>query len=412
MTGVAITGLGLVGAYGLGTEGLAAALASGAARGAEIDRSAGYHLPDSARSAILAGNLQLAPWVQPGEARRMSPPSKFAVAAARIALAQAGLTPGGGEPGEGEATAVVLATAFGPASFTDQLMRQIVREGPQAASPFYFSECVANAPAAQIAIAAGARGANVTVVEREAGVLLAVAKGAAEIASGRARRALVGAAEEIPPLVHALLDRFRALSRGAAGEEAGRPFDRRRDGFLAGEGAAVLVLEREEDALARGARPLARIAGWVRAFDPSAPATDWGTGAAGLALALDRGLARFGLDAGGFDRVVSGASGALAGDRLESAVLRAAWRDRPLPPVLAPKGVTGEYGGGFLSAAVLAASGSPFGPTAGFSEPDLELGVIPHDGRPLAPPRRLLVTGLAAGGAAVWLALEAAGAAP
>jgi hypothetical protein len=86
-------------------------------------------------------------------------------------------------------------------------------------------------------------------------------------------------------------------------------------------------------------------------------------------------------------------------------VLRAAWGGAPLPPIAAPKAVTGEYGGGLLGAAVLAAAGSPPGPTPGFAEPDPELGVAPHDGSPLPPPSTVLVTSLAAGGAAAWLVL-------
>jgi 3-oxoacyl-[acyl-carrier-protein] synthase II len=414
---VVITGYGVVSTYGLGTAGLEAALGEGRPQLTEIDRSAGYHRADpSARWALRVGSLALAPWLQPGEARRMSPPSKLAVTAARQALAMAGLASPEGrvaaEPesdpdGPGQATAVVLANSFGPSSFTEHLMRQILLENPEAASPFYFTECVANAPAAQIAIAAHARGANVTVVQREAGPLLAVAKGAAEVASGRARRALVGAAEEMTPLLHSFLDRFGALSRGAGGDgEAARPFDRRRDGFLAAEGAVVWVLEREADALARGAKPLARVAGWASAFDPTAPPTDWGHGGLGLACGLVRGLIRFGLVPAAIDRIVSGASGAVAGDRLEALVLSSAWEGRELPPILAPKGVTGEYGGGFLASALLAARGTPFGPTAGFAEIDPELALAPHDGRPLPPPSRVLATGLAAGGAATWLVLE------
>ncbi|HEV7668784.1 MAG TPA: beta-ketoacyl synthase N-terminal-like domain-containing protein [Thermoanaerobaculia bacterium] len=414
---VVVSGFGVVSAYGLGTEGLEAALAAGRPRLSAIDRSAGYHRADpSARMCLRADIAALAPWLQPAEGRRMSPPSKLAVTAARQALAMAGLaTPEGRVAAEPEgdaadpalATAVVLANSFGPSSFTEHLMRQILLESPEAASPFYFTECVANAPAAQIAIAAHARGANITVVQREAGPLLAVAKGAAEVASGRARRALVGAAEEMTPLLHSFLDRFSALSRGVGEEgEVARPFDRRRDGFLAAEGAVVLVLEREADALARKVRPLARIAGWASAFDPTAPPTDWGHGGPALARGLLRGLARFGLAPADFDRIVSGASGAVAGDRLEASVLRSAWGERALPPILVPKGVTGEYGGGFLTAALLAVCGKPFGPTAGFAEADPELSIVPHDGRPLPPPRRLLATSLAAGGAATWLALE------
>lgn len=186
-----------------------------------------------------------------------------------------------------------------------------------------------------------------------------------------------------------------------------RPFDRLRDGSLLAEGATVLVIEPEERAAARGVRPLARILGGGGAFDPTAPPTGFGSGAAGLAQRLGRLLERLGVPLSRIDLVVSGASGSRGGDRLEAQVLRALWKDLPLPPVLAPKGVTGEYGGGFLAAAVLAAAGAAFGPTAGFGEPDPELGIVPHDGRPLPAPRIVLATSLAAGGSAAWLVLEA-----
>jgi 3-oxoacyl-[acyl-carrier-protein] synthase II len=210
------------------------------------------------------------------------------------------------------------------------------------------------------------------------------------------------------PLLHALLDRFGALAEpGADGAEVARPFDRRRDGFLAAEGATVVYLETEESAAARGARPLARVLAWGSAFDPTAPRTGWGTGAERLARSLVRSLERAGISIGDVDRIVSGASGSKDGDRLEAGLLHAAWDGRPLPPVLAPKAVVGEYGGGFLGAAVLAAAGAPFGPTPGFAEPDPALGIVPHDGSPLAAPQTVLVTSLAAGGAAAWLVLGA-----
>jgi hypothetical protein len=70
-----------------------------------------------------------------------------------------------------------------------------------------------------------------------------------------------------------------------------------------------------------------------------------------------------------------------------------------------PKAVIGEYGGGLLGAALLAAAGSPLGPTPGFAEVDPELGITPHDGSPLPLPSNVLVTSLAAGGAAAWALL-------
>lgn len=329
----------------------------------------------------------------------MSPPSRLAVAAARMALSCAGL-----DRGEDlAAAAVAIATAFGPSSCTEGLLKQILCASPDAASPMLFTESVANAPAAQIAILLKAKGPSYTVCQREAGPLLAVARAAEELASGRRRRALAGAVEEMTPLLHAVLDRFGALAHGEP--EVARPFDRRRTGFLAGEGAALLVLEDDDAAHARGARPLARVLGWGSAFDPTAGPAGWGDGAATLARALRRVLERSGVVPGAIDLIVSGASGARDGDRLEAKTLRAAWEGARLPPIVAPKAVTGEYGGGLLAGAVLAASGARLGPTAGFTEPDPELGVVPHDGSPLPPPGIALVTSLAAGGAAAWLLL-------
>ena len=224
---------------------------------------------------------------------------------------------------------------------------------------------------------------------------------------GRVDRALAGAVEEITPLLHALLDRFGALAGPGAGRvEMPRPFDRRRDGFLAGEGATVVVIEREEAARARGARAQARI-GWSGAgFDSTATVSDWGDGHAALAGSLAAGLREVPGGARGIGAVVSGASGARRGDRLEAHVLRAVWSGDPLPPLLVPKAVTGEYGGGILGPALLALEGASFGPTPGFAEIDPEVEVAPHRGAASPAPERVLLTGLASGGGAAWLVLE------
>jgi len=400
---VLITGLGALGAWGGGSERLAAALATGASLAREVDRSAGYHRSQGSRRACLVPPGELAGWLSPGEARRMSPPSKLAVTAARMALRCAGIASEGADEA---GTAVVIATAFGPSSNTETLLKQILDEGPEAASPSLFMESVANAPAAQIAIALKARGASVTVCEREAGPLIALGTGAAEIAAGRAGRVLAGSVDEMTPLLHALLDRFGALAReGEDGEELARPFDRRRNGFLAGEGGTVVVLESAASLAARGGRALARVLARGSAFDPTAPPSGWGHGHKALARSLRRTLERAGLTPGDVGLVVSGASGAREGDRLEAEVLRTVWKGGPLPPVAAPKAVMGEYGGGFLAAAVLAAAGVPFGPTPGFAEADPELGIVPLDGSLREAPSVVLATSLAAGGAAAWVVL-------
>ncbi len=402
---VVVAGLGVVGPFGCGRAALAAALARGApAPTTVVEAPAGWRRSRSARRAALVGPQDLGEWISPGAARRMSPPSRFGVAAAKLALADAGLD-AGTLPGT---TACVLATSFGPTTFTERLLRQILLEGAEAASPSLFTECVANAPAAQIAIAVGAQGPNITITQREAGPLTALARGAALVSRGQADRALVAVTEEMSPLLHVVLDRFGALARPEVdrGDEVARPFDKRRSGFVAAEGAVVALLEPQDGATRRGAGPLARIAAYGGAFDASAAASGWGDDGAGLGRALALALRKAGIERDSIDRIVSGASGARQGDRLEARTLRALWPDRAIPPVLAPKATTGEYGGGFLAAAILAAAGAPFGPTPGFGEADEELDVVPHDGGPLPAPRRVLVTGLAAGGCAAWLVLD------
>jgi len=399
---VVVTGLGAVGPHGIGRESLTQALSAGRPLVSTMDRSDGYHAADSSRLAALVPKIDLTRWVPPAEARRLSMPSRFAVAASRMAVEDAGL-----ESLEGRRVAIVLATAFGALLFTEKLVRQILDEGPESAQPFYFSECVANAAAARVAIALSARGANVTITEREAGPLLALARGAQEVREGRADVAIAGSADEMTPLLHALLDRFRGTARASRDrDEAARPFDAARDGVLAGEGASAVVIEREADAAARGARPLARVAATAAAFDATAPVSDWGVGAGFLARALRSGLARRERSAESIDLIVSGASGARRGDRLEAATLAAAWGEAALPPVVVPKAVLGEFGGGFLAGAIVAAGGAPFGRLSAFQTNDPSLSVAPHDGHELPAPRRVLVTSLAAGGSAAWALLE------
>jgi 3-oxoacyl-[acyl-carrier-protein] synthase II len=391
---VVVTGIGCLGAFGIGLPALAAALRRGDPLGTPIDRTAGYHRPHAARLVAACGALDLSPWLSPQAARRMSDLSQYAVATARMALADAGLA-----DVRGDRTAVALATAFGPGGFTEQLARQILEQGGKAASPFLFTDCVANAAAGQIAIDLGARGPNTTICQREAGPLLALAQGADDVSSGRADVCLAGAVDEMKPLSHAILDRFRALARPDGDGELPRPFDRRRRGVLAGEGATIVVLEAEAAARARGARILARVGPTTRAFDPTAGRASFGCGAEALAATLRARQAPRLHEVGA---IVSTAAGARAGDALEAAVLRRTFPD--LPPVLVPKAVHGEYGGGTLATALLALGGAEFARPAACSEPDPALGVTPAHGRVQAA--RVLCTALAAGGAAAWTMLE------
>lgn len=210
---VVVTGVGAVGAQGVGVEAIVEALASGGAPAVEVDRSAGYHRGHGARTARLAAGLDLSALVPPRQARRMSPPARYAAAAAKLALDRAGLD----DPTAHARTAVVVGTAFGPSSVTEQLLRQILRLGPDQASPAAFTESVASAAASQVALLWKARGPSLAITQREASDLLALGEGARLLEHGRADRVLVLVVEEMIPLLHAVLDRFRALALPEAG---------------------------------------------------------------------------------------------------------------------------------------------------------------------------------------------------
>jgi 3-oxoacyl-[acyl-carrier-protein] synthase II len=392
---VVVTGIGCIGPWGIGMQGLAKALQRGEPLSSPIDRAAGYHREGAATLLAGCGGLDLSPWLDAQQARRMSIISQYAVATARMALQDAGL-----RDVRSDRTAIALATAFGPGTFTEQLARQILEKGGKAASPFLFTDCVANAASGQIAIDLGARGPNATICQREAGPLLALAHGAHDVAAGRADVCLAGAVDEMSPLSHAILDRFRALARPGGAGEVPRPFDRRRRGVLAGEGATILVLEAEAAARARDARILCRVGPTVRVFDPSAGRASFGQGHETLAKTL---LGRLAFKLCEVDTVVSSASGARRGDALEAAVLRRACPQRS--HVLVPKAVHGEYGGGTLAAGLLALRGAEFGFPPACSEPDPALGIAPTSG--FVHARRILCSALAAGGAAAWSILEA-----
>ena len=151
-----------------------------------IDDRAGYHSAGGSRMASLVGSVEWSRWIPPIEVRRMSPPARFAVVAARLALEDAALTPA---PEPDAQMSVALATAFGPSSYTQRLLDQILDDGTGAASPALFTECVANAPASRVGVMLRACGPQHTIVEGEVGPLRALARGTADVRSGRSRSA-------------------------------------------------------------------------------------------------------------------------------------------------------------------------------------------------------------------------------
>ena len=252
---------------------------------------------------------------------------------------------------------VALGTALGALDLTVEFMTQYLSAGLAAGSPASFPYTVLNTPAALIAMELGLRGPNVTVNHRDLSAAEALATACDLLACGRADAILAGGADELSQsLLHAYR-RFACLATpgepgdaaSAAADGRSLPYDRRRHGLCPGEGATLFLLERADAAERRGARVLARVAGYGRGGDArsrvgwSAPQ---GVGAAaldGAQAAIHTALRSAGCRAEQVDCVVGSGNGTDL-DPLESTLLRqtlAAAADRVA--VVSLLGQSGEW---------------------------------------------------------------------
>lgn len=300
---VAITGVGVVTGSVVGDSAALGTLLAGPAP----VRPPGTRVRLS--SAALAG------LVDPGEARRLSRVSQFTVAAARLAVREAGLDPGRG-------LGLVVGTEFGDLASTRAFAEGFLERGPAGLSALLFPSTVMNTMAAATAIAVGARESTLTLNAPAVAGDLAAARAALAVATARLPAALAGGVDELDPVVERLLNRL-----GFAAEPLG-------------EGAAFVVLEPEAAARARGARILGRITG---AAWRSLPARPWRVGRPQPSAAIAAALAAAGARVEEIGWVYASASGDQARDGWEQQVREARLGGRV--PFAAPARHLGRHAG-------------------------------------------------------------------
>jgi 3-oxoacyl-[acyl-carrier-protein] synthase II len=328
----------------------------------------------------MAGRMRVDPAAVLGRvpARRLDRCQQAALIAAREAWTDAGAP-----AVEPERLAVVIGTGVGGVLTTLAQDDLLEASGARKVSPYTVPMLMPNGPAAVVSIEFGARGGAHTPVSACASGAEAIAQGLDLIRLGRADVVIAGGAEAcVHPLTLAGFAQARALStRNDAPQEASRPFDAGRDGFVLGEGAALVVLEREEFATARGARAHATLAGAGTTSDAHhITAAD----VAGQVRAMRQALASAGLGPSDVGHVTAHATSTPIGDVTEARSITEALGTHPA--VTATKSMTGHLCGaaGALGAiaTILALRDGPLPATRNLDDldPQIELDIV--TGRP------------------------------
>ena len=314
---VVITGIGLVTPLGIGWEDTWRAALAGRSGAGPITRfDASEH---GVRIACEVKDFAPADFLDRRAARRMDRVSQLAVAAARLGLADAGL-----DAAElGERAGAVIATGNGGGETFEEQHRILIERGPERLSPLAVATTIVNMSAGHVSIELGLGGPISCPVTACASGNNGVGDAAALIREGMADVMLAGGAEaNVTPFCMAALEATTALSRRNDDPEgASRPFDTGRDGFVAAEGGAVLVLESLAHAEARGATPLCEVRGYGMSAD-AYHLTDPDPTGRGQVAAMWAALRDGGLDPEDVDYVNAHATSTKAGDPVEIMALR------------------------------------------------------------------------------------------
>jgi 3-oxoacyl-[acyl-carrier-protein] synthase II len=276
---VVITGIGLVSPLGTGTEKNWQALLRGESGIRPLTRwDASRHVT---RFGGEARDFDPLAFIDRKEARKMDPFIQFALAAAQLAVEDSGLPL---SDLRSDAAGTYVGSGIGGLGAIEEWHKVLLEKGPERVSPFFLIQTIINEASGQISIRYGARGPNSATATACSTGTHAIGDSFRMIARGDAEIMIAGGAEApLTPLSVAGFNAMKALSeRNDAPEKASRPFDAKRDGFVMGEGAGVVILEELGRALKRDARIYAEVVGYGMtsdAYHVAAPSPD-GEGAA------------------------------------------------------------------------------------------------------------------------------------
>ena len=315
------------------------------------------------RSDICASvhGFDIARYMSPKEADIYGRVTHFSLGAAVEAMTHAGLhglqrTDDGPGPDLPEAPGIdrtmigcLMSTGQGAVDIFEEQIAKSAARGPRAVSPYFIPGVMPNGASALISMRYGLMGPSFNIASACTTGTHSIAMSALMIESGEADVMVAGGAEAATRLnTVAGFGNARALAKSVDGDptKASRPFDKKRSGFVMGEGAGALVLEAEEHARARGATILAYVAGFGMTTDAQHLTRPHSEGK-GLSLAVERAIKRAGITAADIDYVNPHATSTPHGDLAEVMALRHVFGDRLAEiPMSATKSMIGHLLGG------------------------------------------------------------------
>ncbi len=371
MMRIAITGIGAVTPVGIGADTMWQSIANGRSGITPIT-----HFDASEYTSRIAGyihDFDPSVAIDSKEARRMARFQQLAMVAAAEAMEDCGLEI---TDDNAERVGVIVGSGIGGLHIMEEQTAILLERGPSRISPFLVPMMIVDLAAGQISIKYGAKGVNYAPVSACSTGNHAIGEAAETIRRGMADVIIAGGFDAgVTPLGVAGFCAARALStRNDDPTAASRPFDTGRDGFVIGEGGAILVLESWDHAVARGAHIRAEVLGYgatADAYHITSPAPD-GNGAI---RSMSMALGQAGLSPADVDYVNAHGTSTQLGDLGETRAIKAVF-GADTPPVSSTKSMTGHLlgGAGAMEAAIsiMAMENGLLPPTINLTDPDPE----------------------------------------
>ncbi len=344
---IVITGMGLVTPLGVGVDAVWRNLMAGQSGIGPINRP-GYEEITTKIAGLVpmaedhSDGLDIGAVIPVKDRKKMDLFTIYALAATEQALEQAGWHPEAQD--QKNRTATVIGTGIGGFPTVTAAVRTLDNRGPRRLSPFVIPAFLGNLAAGHVSMRHGFRGPIGAPITACAAGLQGIGDAVRLINSGEADVAIAGGTEAcVDPLALAGFNAARALATdNDTPENASRPYDGSRAGFVLSEGAGMVVIERLSHAVARGAEPLAVIAGYgtsADAYHMTAGPED----GSGAALAVAAALAQSGVSVGDIGYINGHATSTPVGDAGEIAALRSQFGDDlPATPISSTKSATGH----------------------------------------------------------------------